>query len=216
MLNAFIERLKRTSVQDANEAAALLASTNLPDPDDLRRQADAFQAQLRADDDAWERLDRTSNPHAFAQQQAIAARRERLLLQVEASRTQVATAERQRAAFLALREAVRAMDQQIVQESQRLYGEFLLIASKEERRTRLEALDGLVRSRARVTAPLAVVSTAREFRRQPDPLGALATDLRERAAEIERALGPGTRRAFAGMPDGVQELIAALNEGRSA
>ena len=80
MLNTFIEKLRRTSVQDANEAASLLASCSLPDPDDLRRQLAAFESQLAADDAAWERLDRTSNPRAFMEQQAIAERRERLLM----------------------------------------------------------------------------------------------------------------------------------------
>ena len=108
------------------------------------------------------------------------------------------------------------MDRQIAEASHQLYADVLVIASKDARRARLESLDGLVRLRARIAAPLAAVSPVREFRRPPDPVGTLAHDLRERAAEIDRTLGPGARRPIATMPPGVQELIAALAEGRSA
>ena len=211
MLN-FIERLRRASVQDANEAAELLASCNLPDPADLRHQLAAFESQRDGDDAAWERLDRTSNPRAFMEQQAIAERRERLLLQIDALKSQIAAAEKRRAAFVALVEILDATDQQIEAAARRLYAD-VLIVSKDERRARLEALDGLVRVRARLAAPLAVVSSLRKFRRTPDPFAALAHDLRERAEEIDRTLGPGMRRGIAAMPDGAPELIATLNGG---
>jgi hypothetical protein len=212
MLNTFIEKLRRTSVQDANEAAELLASCSLPDPDDLRRQLAAFESQRDADDQRWDTLDRTSSPRGWTEQTQIAERRERLLLQIDALRSQIAAAEKRRAAFVALVEILNATDQQITQTSQRLYAD-VLIASKDERRTRLEALDGLVRLRARLAAPLAVVSSLRKFRRTADPCAALAQDLRERADEIERALGPGMRRGMAAMPDGAPELIDSLKGG---
>ena len=69
---SIIERFTRQTLPNTTpptaEAAELLASCSLPDPDDLRRQLAAFESQLAADDAAWERLDRTSNPHAFAEQ----------------------------------------------------------------------------------------------------------------------------------------------------
>jgi hypothetical protein len=212
MLNTFIEKLRRTSLQDANDVAELLASSNLPDPDDLRRQLAAFESQRDADDAAWERLDRTSNPRAFMEQQAIAQRRERLLLQIKALTSQIAAAEKRHAAFVALAQILDATDQQIAQASQRLYAD-VLIVSKDERRARLEALDGLVRLRARIAAALAVVSPVRKFRRAPDPSAALTNDLRAAADQIERTLGPGMRRGTAAMPDGASELIANLNGG---
>jgi hypothetical protein len=148
-----------------NGAAELLASCSLPDPDDLRRQLAAFESQLAADDGRWEALDRAaSNPRGWNEQQAIAERRERLLLQIDALKSQIAAAEKRRAAFVALVEILEATDQQIAQASQRLYAD-VLIASKDQHRTRLESLDGLVRLRAKVAAALAVVSPLRKFRR---------------------------------------------------
>jgi hypothetical protein len=218
MLTTIIQKFTRTSPPDmaTHEATELLASCSLPDPDDLRRQLAAFESQLAADDGRWEALDRTSNPRAFLEQQAIAERRERLLSQIDALKSQVAVAEKRRAAFVALVEMLSTIDQQIAQTSQRLYAD-VLITSKDERCAGLALLDGLVRVRARIAAPLALVSALRKFRRAPDPLGALADDLRARADEIDRQRAPGMRgSAFAALPDGASELIAALNEGRSA
>jgi len=115
------------------------------------------------------------------------------------------------AAFVALVEILCAIDQQIGQASQRLYAD-VLIASKDERRAGLASLDGLVRARARIAAPLAVVSP-RTFRRAPDPLAALAHDLRERADEIDRHHASGMPRAPIAWPAGAQELIDALKGG---
>lgn len=223
MLN-FIEKLRgNTSLPDAATTETALATTeaalalsHLADPDHVQRELAVVDSQILADDAAWERLDRTSNPHAFTQQQEIANRRPRLETERDVKRRQLATAKRGRAAFVALVEMLRAMDQQSVQDAQRLYTDFLVIASPDERRSRLESLDGLVRARARLGSALAAVSPAREFRRGPDPLGALADDLRARADEIDRLRAPGTRRSLFALPEGAQELIAALNEGRSA
>jgi hypothetical protein len=209
------ERFMRTPTPEGatkNEAAELLASCNLPNADDLRRQLAAFESQLAADDGRWEALDRTSNPRAFLEQQAIAERRGQLLSQIDALKSQIAVAEKRRAAFVALVQMLYAIDQQIAQASQRLYAD-VLIASKDERRAGLESLDGLVRMRARMAAPLAVVSRLRTFRRAPDPLTALADDLRERADEIDRHRGPGMPRATIASPAGAQELIETLMGG---
>lgn len=82
---SIIQKFTRTSPDMVtNEAAELLASCSLPDPNDLRRQLAAFASTLAADDGRWEALDRTSNPRAFLEQQAIAERRERLLSQIDA------------------------------------------------------------------------------------------------------------------------------------
>jgi len=217
MLSTIIQKFTHASPPDtvSTEAATLLASCSLPDPADLRRQLDAFQSQLRTDDEAWERYDRTSNPHAFLQQTQISERRERLLLQIDALRTQVATAERRRAAFLRLVDILRAMDQQIVQQCHQFYAA-VLTASKDERRAGVASLDGLMRARARLAAPLAAVAARREFRRTPDPLSALAHDLRTCADEIDRALGPGMPRAPITLPGGTLELLGVLTDGRSA
>jgi hypothetical protein len=145
---------------------------------------------------------------------AIEDRGPELDAQINVLRSRIAVADARRAAFVALVGILRGVDQQIVQEAQRLYADVLLITSTDERRTRLESIDRLVRSRARIAAPLAVVSSAREFRRAPDPLGALADDLRARADEIDRQRAPGMRRNLLALPDATQELIAALN-GRS-
>ena len=79
---SIIERFTRQTLPDTTpptaEAAELLASCALPNPNDLRRELGVVEAQLAADDAAWERLDRTSNPRAFTEQQAIAARRRSL------------------------------------------------------------------------------------------------------------------------------------------
>lgn len=209
------ERFTRTSPPDTattNEAANLLASCSLPDPNHLQRELVSVESQIAADDRAWERLDRTSNPHGFTEQQAIAARRSSLEAQCDSLRRKLAAAEKSRSAFVALAEIVTSMDQQIAQAAERLYADFLT-APKEERRARLESLDGLVRSRARLAAPLRVVSPATTFRRAPDPLRTLADDLRTRAAEIDRALGPGMPRQTRPWPTGAQELIDALNGG---
>lgn len=217
MLTTIMQKFTRTSPPDmaTNEAAALLASCSLPDPDDLRRQLAAFESQRDADDVAWERLDRTtSNPRAFMEQQAIAERRERLLLQIGALKSQIAAAERRRAAFVALLDILYSIDQQIAQASQQMYADFLLVTTKDERRARIESLDGLVRVRARIAAALAAVSPARRFHRgAPDPFGSLVADLRACATDIERALGPGMPRAALAWPMDAQALIAALNEG---
>lgn len=213
MLN-IIQTFTRASPDMAtDEAAELLASCNLPDPDDLRRQLAAFESQLAADDGRWEALDRTSNPRAFLEQQAIAERRERLLLQVEASRSQIAVAEKRRAAFVALADILDATDQQIEAASRGLYADVLLLMSKDERRVRLEVIDGLVRFRARIAGPLALVSPLRKFRRAPDPFAALAHDLRTAADEIDRHHAPGMPRATIAWPAGVPALIDALKGG---
>jgi hypothetical protein len=174
-----------------------------------------IEQQIRVDDQRWDTLDRTSNPRAFMEQQAIAECRERLLIQADAKRTQIAPAEQRRAALVALNDILEAIDQQIDHASQQFYAD-VMTASKSQRRARLESLDGLLRARARIAAPLAGVAAAvRRFRRQPDPLSALTNDLRARADEIDRALGPGMPRAPIAWPEGAQALIATLNEGRS-
>jgi hypothetical protein len=208
------ERFTRTPPPDVarNEAAELLASCNLPNADDLRRQLAAFDSQLAADDGRWEALDRTSNPRAFLEQQAIAERRERLLSQIDALNAQIGLAEKRRAAFVVLVDILNSTDQQIEAASRRLYADVLLM-SKDQRRARLEVIDGLVRLRARIAAPLALVSPLRTFRRAPDPFTALAHDLRAAADEIERHHAPGMPRATITWPAGAPELIDALKGG---
>lgn len=209
------ERFTRTSPQDSgttDEAPALLASCSLPNPNHLQRDLACVEAQIAADDHAWERLDRTSNPHGFMEQQTIAARRGSLEAQCDSLRRKLAAAEKSRSALVVLAEMVASIDQQIAEASEKLYADFLTVA-KEERRARLAFLDGLVRSRARIAAPLRAVSPARTFHRAPDPLRTLADDLRKRADEIDRALGPGMPRQIPPPPAGAQELIDALNGG---
>jgi hypothetical protein len=214
MLN-IIQKFTRTSPPDVatNEAAELLATCSLPDPEKLRREFNAFEEQQQRQAARWDALDQQHNPRASLEQTAITERLERLRLQIEALTPQIEVAEKRRAAFVALVETRRAINHQITQEFQRLYADFLLIASKDERRKRLELVDGLVRLRARIDAPLAVVSPSREFRRAPDQLGMLADDLRARADEIDRLRSPGMPRAPVAWPAGAHELIDALKGG---
>lgn len=213
MLN-FIQKIRGSSPPDmaTNEAAELLASCSLPNPDDLRRQLAETQSQLAADDGRWDALDRKSNPRAFLEQQAIAERRERLLSQIDALKSQVTVAGKRRAAFVALVDILDATDQQIEAASRRMYADVLLM-SKDERRVRLEVIDGLGRLRARIAAPLAPVSPLRKFRRAPDLFAALAHDLRVAADEIDRQHAPGMPRATIAWPAGVPALIDALKGG---
>jgi hypothetical protein len=180
----------------------------------LRRELATVESQLAADDDAWERLDRISSPQGFTEQQKIAARRGGLEERRNALRRQVDSSEKGRAALIALVEIVDAMDQLIANASEQLYAD-VLVVSKQERIDRLRALDGLVRLRARIAAPVAAATPASRFRRGPDPIRALANDLRARVDDIDRVLGPGMPRPTMPLPPGAQELIAALHEGRS-
>ena len=75
---------------------------------------------------------------------------------------------------------------------------------------RSTGLDGSARS---IAAPLAVVSPARKFRRAPEPFATLTHDLRARAEEIKRTLGPGMPRAPVAWPAGAQAILGALNGG---
>lgn len=216
MLSTIRNRLAGPSAAPSNDEAELLAQFTGENPDKLQRQLADLQGRREADEARWKALDPLHDQLAARERRAIEDRGPELDAQIKVLRSRIEVAEARRAAFVALVAILRAMDQRIVQEAHRLYAEFLLIGSKDERRTRLESLDGLVRSRARMAAPLAAVSPAREFRRAPDPLSALADDLRARADEIDRQRAPGMRRSFFALPDGAQELIAALNEGRSA
>ena len=193
-----------------NEAAELLAACNLPNPEGLRQQLRAFEAHRDADESRSEQIQH--DRRAILEQVAIADRRPRLQAQIDALTSQIASAERRRMAFVGLVAILDDLDQRIAKESQRLYAD-LLIVSKDDRRIRLEFLDGLVRRRATIAAPLALVSPARRFRRAPDPAAALADDLRRCADDIERALGPGMRRTMSAWPAHAQELINALKGG---
>jgi hypothetical protein len=222
---SIIDRFKRpqcptptpapTPVKAPGDAMELLGSCSLPDPNHLRRELAAVEAQLAADDAAWDRLDRTSNPRAFTEQQAIAGRRPSLDAEHAALRRRVVAAERSRAAFVALVDILDALDLEIAEAAQRLYAD-VMIVSKGDRHACLESLDGLVRARARIAGPLALVAPAPRFRRAPDPFATLAENLRARADEIDRLHAPGMPRPSVTWPDGAQELIAALNQGRSA
>jgi hypothetical protein len=209
---SIMQKLTRPALPDTapSEAAELLASCNLPNPEGLRQQLRAFETHRDADEIRCEQIQHDGR--AFLEQQAIAERRPRLRAQIDALNSQIASAETRRAAFVALVGILDNLDQQIIQASQRLYAD-VLIASKDERRARLESLDRLQRLRARIAAPLAVVSPLRKFRRAPDPVVALTNDLRARADEIERALGPGMPRTMSAWPAHAQDLIEALKGG---
>jgi hypothetical protein len=214
MLN-IIQKLTHTSLPDTttNAGADLLKSCSLPDPDRLRRDLAAIDSQIAVDDEAWERLDRVSNPHAFTEQQTIAARRGRLERERDALRRQLAAAEKARAALVALAEMVDSMDRQIADIAQRLYGG-ALVMSRDERLTSFQMLDGLARARARIAAAIAVVVPARQYRRSIDPVRTFTDELRAMADEIDRLHAPGMPRQTMPLPSGARELIAALNEGR--
>jgi hypothetical protein len=215
MLSAIIQRFTRTSSDvPSTEAAELLASCSLPDPDDLRRQLAAPEAQRDADE---ARCHQIQHDHrAFLEQQAIAERRPRLRAQIDALRSRIAAAESRRAAFIALVRLLDEADETIAAQTAALYA-CVLTAPAAERHERMESLGALLRLRARLAGPLASVSSARRFRRgAPDSFGALQHDLRARANEIDRFHAPGAPRPAIPWPPRAQELVAALNEGRSA
>jgi hypothetical protein len=210
MLSIIEKFMRQTPPETAPtaEATELLATSSLPDPSSLYQQLSAFVAHRDTDEARCEQIQHDGR--AFLELQAIAERRPRLQAQIDALTSQITTAEKRRTAFVALVEILDATDQQIAQALQRLYPE-VLTAPKDQRRANLEAIDGLVRLRARIAAPLAVVAPARRFRRAPDPFAALADDLRARADEIDRYHAPGMPHAAIPWPPGALELIAELN-----
>jgi hypothetical protein len=107
-------------------------------------------------------------------------------------------------------------DAAIAAQTESLYA-CVLTAPAAERHERMQSLGALFRLRARLAGPLGSVSNARGFRRgAPDPFGGLQHDLRARVDEIDRFHAPGTPRPAIPWLASAQELIAALNEGRSA
>jgi hypothetical protein len=69
------------------------------------------------------------------------------------------------------------MDRQIADAAQRLYAD-ALVMSREDRLTRLQALDGLARARGRIAGAIAVVVPARQYRRSIDPVHTFTDALR--------------------------------------
>jgi hypothetical protein len=213
MLTTIMNKLTRPPAAPSNDEAELLAQITGDNPADLRHQRAQLQARRDANHARWTALGPPRDQGAARERRAIEDQGPELDAQIKVLDARIARAEARQSAVLALTRLHDETDETIAALMSELYPR-VLVADQTERRRRLVEIDGYARRRSRLAAALApVVPSVRRFRRAPDPLRTLVDDLRQRADEIERALGPGMPRGIAAMPRGTAELIDALKGG---
>jgi hypothetical protein len=180
----------------------------VPDPDKLREQLAALNRQITEAEREWDVLDaRTSDPRAFLARQPVAERLQRLREQAAALPAAIESADRRRAAFLALVRLFDALSAEVSARTQALLEHPSQDAR--ERDEQLRALDDATRLHSRLAGRLAAVSTSRQFKDPPDALRVLRVDLELRSRELDRLRVPGMRRPLE-WPAAMTELLEAV------
>lgn len=181
----------------------------IPNPEGLRERLAGFNKQIDAAEREWERLDRRGDAASFLALNPIAERLRTLLAEAAPLPAAIESAERRRAAFLAL---VRMFDAVAAEVSARTCT--LLEHPPQdvrERDAQLRALDQATRIHGRLAGRLATLSTSPLFRDPPDALGNLRADMEARIRELDRLRVPGMRRQLE-WPAAMTELIAAVDD----
>jgi hypothetical protein len=181
----------------------------IPNPDVLRERLVGLTQHINAAEREWERLDRRGDAAAFLALTPIAERLQTLRTEAAPLPAAIDSAERRRAAFLAL---VRMFNAVAAEVSARTCA-LLEHPSQDvrERDAQLRALDQATRIHGRLAARLAAVSTSPIFRDPVDALGTLRADLETRTRELDRLRVPGMRRVLE-WPAAITELIEAVDD----
>jgi len=202
---ATITPLERDLLDSVRESA-------IPSPDVLRGRQAALTQQIAKLEADWGRLDRRGDAAAFLALTPIAERLQALRAEAAPLPAAIESAERRRAAFLAL---VRLFEAVAADVSARTCA--LLEHPPQDSRERegqLRALDQATRIHGRLAGRLAAISASRQFRDPPDALKSLRVDLELRIQEFDLLRVPGSKPRLE-WPTAMIELLDVLEDRTS-
>jgi hypothetical protein len=166
----------------------------IPDPATLQERLRVLTEQIAAREVEWDSLDRRGDPAAFLASIPVAKRLEELRADAAPLPTAIETAQRRRAAFVALAAHFDTAGVDVANRTRMLLEQ--PPTDPQERERQLRALDQATRIHVRLAGRLAAISSSQQFREPPDALRVLRRELDIRIGELDRLRLPGVRPAL--------------------
>jgi hypothetical protein len=169
--------------------------TAIADPQVLRERLAALHTQIDATEREWDALDaRAGDPRAFLARQPVAERLQELREQAAPLAAAIESAERRRAAFLALVRLFDSVTATVAAQTQALL--FQAPQDAADRARQLRALDQSTRLHVRLAHRLAAVSSSPTFHEPADALALLRDTYAEQIRQCDLLRLPGHKPRF--------------------